>query len=229
MSCAPPRGSPSRRPSWGGPACQWRKSPGWNWQRTDGVWPSRSAAWTPWWRSATCRWGSSAGRAPCPASLTVRGCLGRSTEYLSHTFRAIPPADEVGWVVYPVVVNPVLAAHRAALLGGHVTGDDEVPEGPVIVRQVLNDRSYWRELWWSVPTQDSWMWTLACPQWWRPEQLLQVRHDGVEIYLVWEPPWRERGAGREPYRAPPADTWGHTSHLPPCRGAGPGLASPANM
>ena len=39
-----------------------------------------------------------------------------------------------------VVVDPVLAAHSAALLGRHVTRDDEVTEGSVIVLQVLNDK-----------------------------------------------------------------------------------------
>ena len=38
-----------------------------------------------------------------------------------------------------VVVDPVLAADPAALLGRHVTGDDEVAEGSVIVLQVLSD------------------------------------------------------------------------------------------
>ena len=38
----------------------------------------------------------------------------------------------------PVVVDPVLAAHGAPLLGGHVPGDDEVTEGPVVVLEVLN-------------------------------------------------------------------------------------------
>ena len=41
-----------------------------------------------------------------------------------------------------VVVDPVLAADGAALLGRHVARDDEVTEGPVIVLQVLNYQSY---------------------------------------------------------------------------------------
>ena len=40
-----------------------------------------------------------------------------------------------------VVVDPVLTAQRAALLGRHVTRDDEVTEGSVIVLQVLNNKS----------------------------------------------------------------------------------------
>ena len=37
-----------------------------------------------------------------------------------------------------VVVDPVLTAQSAAFLGRHVTRDDEVTEGPVVVLEVLN-------------------------------------------------------------------------------------------
>ena len=61
-----------------------------------------------------------------------------SHSHLSHTFRSVPPPDEAGGVVDEVVVDPVLTTQGAAFLGRHVTRDDEVPEGSVIVLQVLN-------------------------------------------------------------------------------------------
>ena len=67
------------------------------------------------------------------------GILPISLPHLSHTFRSVSPPDEAGGIVNQVVVDPVLTAHSAAFLGSHVTGDDEVTEGSVIVLQVLND------------------------------------------------------------------------------------------
>ena len=186
--CASPRGSCPPRQSWGWPPCPWRRSPGWSWRRRGSAWPWCNAAWTPWWRSASYQWGSSGDSLGSPATfLSPRYTPLISLSHLPHTFRSVPPPDEAGWVVDEVVVDPVLAADPAALLGRHVTGDDEVAEGSVIVLQVLSDYLSVRtevrssEL---VATQDSWIWTLACPQWWRPRKLMRRNKNSCKLTVT---------------------------------------------